>query len=101
MAQGWRLEGCNQPSQSLNLPGGSLDSPCYPREGGGLGSSPENWTAGMEAIYRVYDVDGDRTLTKEEVGQGGWTERQEHKETVKITGNRVDGETDKLTLSGH
>ena len=29
--------------------------------------SKEDWTNGMELIYRLYDVDGDGSVTREEV----------------------------------
>ena len=47
------------------------------KEGGGPRTDPADWTKGMEAIYRccspfnislrVYDVDGDKMLTRAEV----------------------------------
>jgi Ca2+-binding EF-hand superfamily protein len=37
------------------------------KEGGGPGSSQADWGRGMEAIYRVYDMDGDGVLSREEL----------------------------------
>ena len=37
------------------------------KEGGGCGMKEEDWSKGMEAVYRIYDVDGDKKITKDEV----------------------------------
>ena len=37
------------------------------KEGGGKGAKEEDWVRGMEALYRIYDVDGDKKITKDEV----------------------------------
>ena len=37
------------------------------REGGGQGAKEEDWSKSMEAVYRIYDVDGDKRITKSEV----------------------------------
>ena len=37
------------------------------KEGGGYGIKEEDWSKGMEAVYRIYDVDGDKMITKDEV----------------------------------
>lgn len=37
------------------------------KEGGGNGARKEDWVKGMEAVYRIYDVDGDKKITKDEV----------------------------------
>ena len=37
------------------------------KEGGGKGAKEEDWVKGMEAVYRIYDVDGDKRITKNEV----------------------------------
>ena len=37
------------------------------KEGGGTGIKEEDWAKGMEAVYRIYDVDGDKKITKKEM----------------------------------
>ena len=37
------------------------------KEGGGMKAKEEDWAKGMEALYRIYDVDGDKKITKTEV----------------------------------
>jgi len=37
------------------------------REGGGLKVKEEDWTKGMEAVYRLFDADGDGVASKSEV----------------------------------
>ena len=37
------------------------------KEGGGTGIKEEDWSKGMEAVYRIYDVDGDKKITKKEM----------------------------------
>merc|ERR1712013_153675 len=37
------------------------------KEGGGKGAKEVDWVRGMEALYRIYDVDGDKKITKDEV----------------------------------
>ena len=37
------------------------------KEGGGKGAKEEDWAKGMEAVYRIYDVDGDKKITKKEM----------------------------------
>ena len=37
------------------------------KEGGGSGVKEEDWALGMEAVYRIYDVDGDKMITNQDV----------------------------------
>ena len=37
------------------------------KEGGGKAIKKEDWMKGMEAVYRIYDVDDDKKITKKDI----------------------------------